>query len=102
MLQPPRELFKGLFMSCNCKKKKRNIAIEFILAMLKWALSGFTVVSKEELKKRRERCLRCWFSYINARGKDTDALAEARCPKCRCFLRFKTLLKTESCPIAKW
>ncbi len=48
-------------------------------------------VSDEEKERRLSICRDCEFYTANG-----------RCEKCGCFIRFKTRLETEHCPIEKW
>ena len=48
-------------------------------------------VSENERSKRLEICAGCEFY--------TDA---GRCAKCGCFMKFKSRLRTGSCPIGRW
>jgi hypothetical protein len=59
---------------------------------------GQQVLSPEALKQERLTiCANCPMS--EPRDKDVEA---RRCPACGCFLKAKTALVTEACPLAKW
>jgi len=48
------------------------------------------LVSSKVLERRRAKCAKC---PSNEGG---------QCVECTCFVRLKTLLKTEKCPLRKW
>lgn len=68
------------------KPTVEQMAKSFGRAMVKWASSGFEIVSEEEYKRRRMICNNCHGGW--------------RCPKCGCMLWAKAALKTEECE--KW
>ena len=47
-------------------------------------------LAAEDAEKRRAICAECEYQKGN------------RCLKCGCFLRFKTWLRTDNCPVGKW
>jgi uncharacterized paraquat-inducible protein A len=50
--------------------------------------------TSEKSKERINICLKCKFI--------TGKPSNERCGKCGCWLRLKTQLQSESCPIGKW
>lgn len=66
------------------------------IAFNKWVKSGFHLVEKEVIEKRKETCRGCDFwdsSSFNNTGK---------CIKCGCSTWAKLRMSTERCPIGKW
>lgn len=63
-----------------------QMTAHFTKAMVRWAKSGFDIVSQEEYIRRRQICAACSDGW--------------RCPKCGCMLWAKVALKTEQCK--KW
>jgi hypothetical protein len=47
-------------------------------------------LSDSDVQKRREICAGC------------EHLSGGRCKKCGCFLKIKTLMRSQHCPIGKW
>jgi hypothetical protein len=47
-------------------------------------------LSEEEIESRRAICNGC------------EHFANGRCKKCGCFLKFKTAMRSQHCPIGKW
>jgi hypothetical protein len=47
-------------------------------------------LAAEDVEKRRAICDECEYQKGN------------RCLKCGCFLKFKTWLKADNCPVGKW
>lgn len=50
------------------------------------------LISQEEIDARLSICKSCEFFRESS----------SRCVKCGCFLKVKTMFKTQSCPIGKW
>lgn len=63
-----------------------------VVAGIKYALNGFKNVEEEEIKRRMEICQQCPF-YDKEQNK---------CSKCGCFMKFKSMMESEHCPIGKW
>ena len=59
-------------------------------AAVKFAADKGRLASKKVVAERRELCGAC------------DHLADGRCDVCSCFIKVKTTLPLEECPIGKW
>ena len=58
----------------------------------KATLNGVSKITKEEAKNRMDICKQCEFF---------EPILE-RCKKCGCFLKAKTMFRSQACPIGKW
>ncbi|HTL82942.1 MAG TPA: hypothetical protein VL651_14610 [Bacteroidia bacterium] len=79
-------------------------------ALMKWAVSGFPTVSKEQLKKREDACLSCpnlseathSIQRFSASADVTEKVGwrtgNRACASCGCVVHNKIRLATESCP----
>ena len=61
-------------------------------ALWDWAISGFSMASDEEVARRRSICAGCPRWEAGAR----------RCTLCGCATDYKTRMRTEHCPEARW
>lgn len=69
-----------------------EMAKNLVSALGSAALSGFQKVSDEKQQERLDLCKAC--EYYQAK--------DARCMKCGCFLKFKSMFEAWHCPIGKW
>jgi len=60
-------------------------------AMVLWKRDGLKLTTREERKRRWEICLSC--PALTPKG---------RCTKCGCYMRLKTKLAGQICPLDKW
>ena len=69
-----------------------EMAASFTKAMREEAAALFTQdkLDPEEIQKRRDICSGC------------EMFANGRCKKCGCFLKLKTTMRSQHCPIGKW
>jgi hypothetical protein len=79
-------------------------------ALLRWAVSGFSTIAKEQLKTREDACLSCpnlvdpvsalqRFSAPSSVGEEVGSrCGNMICSSCGCVVRNKIRLVTESCP----
>jgi hypothetical protein len=76
-------------------KKKYNIlknGAKSIFTIAKNAAKGIDQSVPEEVAKSRlETCQKC-----------PDLLSTGNCKRCGCFVKFKTKVRQEECPIQKW
>ena len=73
-------------------KKSINKIVSFIIAMCKWAVSGFDKTSPKLIAKREAICSDCEH-YLEVKDK---------CLECGCFMDLKRKIKNQSCPVGKW
>jgi hypothetical protein len=73
-----------------------QMAKTVVVAAAKWAVSGFSAASEEEITKRKSICAECEHWSAGA-FKQTG-----RCNKCGCSTWAKIRMATESCPEGKW
>ena len=62
----------------------------------KWAASGFSKVSSDQLTERLDICKGCEFWNASAFG------GTGSCKKCGCSTQAKLRMATSSCPAGKW
>ncbi len=62
------------------------------MAAFNFAKDGFKTVDEVEQSRRLEICKGCEFF---------DAV-QNRCKKCGCYMKWKTMLSSQKCPIDKW
>lgn len=79
-------------------------------ALLRWAVSGFATIGKEQLRTREDACLSCpnlidpvsalqRYSAPSSVGEDVGSrTGNMICSSCGCVVRNKIRLVTESCP----
>lgn len=98
-----RELCSRPNVSSEAKPQKTEIQIPSTTTMAKTfataikdeakaIFKGDSRVAKEEIQKRMDICKQCEF-FEPIFG---------RCKKCGCFLKVKTMFRTQACPIGKW
>lgn len=80
-------------------------------SLLKWGLSGFTMVPFEQLHKREDACLKCsnllepqkMLQKITASSVPTDEIGHRTgnkiCLACGCVIKNKIRLATDTCPV---
>jgi glycerol-3-phosphate cytidylyltransferase-like family protein len=59
-------------------------------------------VSEEEQKKRLEICMACEYFAPNIQELPESKRKQQRCVKCGCFMKFKSRLRSQHCPVNKW
>jgi hypothetical protein len=80
----------------NTQPNATQMAKTVVVAAAKWAVSGFSAASEEEITKRKSICAECEHWSAGA-FKQTG-----RCNKCGCSTWAKIRMATESCPEGKW
>ena len=90
-------------MNC-CNKTITQTIVNGVKGLTKVAL-GIDIVDKETITKRRNECRLCDHASRsnNPKFNSTNGLTNfSKCDLCLCFIRAKTQLKTEQCPLKLW
>lgn len=70
----------------------RNIGGSIVKNIQSVAAGNPLNISEDEKEKRLNICRSCEFFE----------LSDERCSKCGCYLKIKTYLKAEKCPVGRW
>lgn len=99
----PVERRHAQFLAKNAKEMPSNPGYPSLAKQVKNAVvaagkaisSGIARVGKDEQERRFEICRSCteWFDSTKER---------CRHPQCGCYMRVKTWLATQQCPVGKW
>lgn len=79
----------------SCFPPPETLASNFLSAVgseIKARINGTASLEKEEVARRLAICEGC--EYFHAKSK--------RCTQCGCFLKWKTAMRSQHCPIDKW
>jgi len=94
-------------MGCNCN----NFVVPTPNQMIKGAqglsklVMGKNNTDEVTIQLRRDVCRNCEFSTKNQSLLTSPCkglTAYSQCEKCACFIKYKTMLTTEQCPLNKW
>lgn len=85
-----------IFRNCQNSEMEYPSVLEMtknaVLAGAKFISKGARFEGEKEQERRMEICNSCpLFDKV-----------QKRCTKCGCYMNFKTMLSSESCPIGKW
>ena len=88
---------------------------KFVMPNMKQAIHGAvtlpkvlfssTELTQAAIQSRRDICRDCEFSTKNAALLSAPCkglTAYSQCEKCACFIKLKTMVNTEACPVGKW
>jgi hypothetical protein len=96
-------------MGCNCNNKTWVIpnprqVVKGVIGLGKVVI-GADRVTDGIVKTRRDICRNCPESTKDERLKNhisKGLTAFSQCKLCTCFIKSKTILTTETCPLGKW
>lgn len=67
--------------------------------------TGIGLAPDDIIQHRRDRCRECEFATRNKElmARPSKGLtAYSQCEKCTCFIKYKTQVASEQCPLEKW